>query len=253
MYETVRIVNKLNPKYVIWENVKNVLSKKHIHNFNNYLKSLEDIGYTNYYQVLDAKDYGIPQHRERLFVVSILNNTGYEFPAKEKLNTKLKDLLETKVDEKYYLSQEQIDRIKSTSYVAGQRRVQEKDWCDTLCARDWKDPKCVDVTRKYGIFDNEKEKHQAGSVYDKNGLCPTLDTMQGGWRQPCIEETGLTQELQQIRKLTPKETWRLMGFADSEFEKAEKVNSNTQLYKQAGNSIVVNVLEKILGNLLKEV
>ena len=71
MYETIRIIEKLKPKYVVWENVKNLLSKKHIHNFNNYLKALEDLGYQNYYQVLNAKDYGIPQNRERVFVVSI--------------------------------------------------------------------------------------------------------------------------------------------------------------------------------------
>lgn len=65
MWETVRIVEQLKPKYVLWENVKNVLSKKHKHNFDNYLKDLENLGYKNYYQVLNAKDYGIPQNRER--------------------------------------------------------------------------------------------------------------------------------------------------------------------------------------------
>lgn len=65
MYETIRIVNKLKPKYVVWENVKNLLSKKHRHNFDNYLKTMEELGYENHYQILDAKDYGIPQHRER--------------------------------------------------------------------------------------------------------------------------------------------------------------------------------------------
>lgn len=74
MYETIRIVNKLKPKYVIWENVKNLLSKKHIHNFNAYLDTMEQLGYTSYYQVLNAKDYGIPQNRERIFTISILNN-----------------------------------------------------------------------------------------------------------------------------------------------------------------------------------
>lgn len=74
MYETIRIVEKLKPKYVIWENVKNVLSKKHIHNFNSYLELLESLGYKNYYKVLNAKDYGIPQNRERVFTVSILKS-----------------------------------------------------------------------------------------------------------------------------------------------------------------------------------
>lgn len=80
MWETVRIVEKLKPKYVIWENVKNLISKKHVHNFNDYLKSMEDLGYRNYYKVLNAKDYGIPQNRERVFTVSILGNKEYSFP-----------------------------------------------------------------------------------------------------------------------------------------------------------------------------
>ena len=347
MYETIRIVEKLKPKYVIWENVKNLLSKKHRHNFDAYLETMEELGYTNYYQVLNAKDYGIPQNRERVFTVSILKesviyddynsnirkdqdtigtlttNCGsstirngwkiieykqhfefpkgeecknkinrkyglygqvtrwgvydenglaptitasmgmggghvpmieeFKFPSKQELKLKLKDMLENEVDEKYYLSDAQIKRIETTTYNVGKTRIQKKDWCDTLCARDWKDPKCVEVNRKYGIFDTEKSTHQAGSVYDENGLSPTLDTMQGGYRQPCIEIKNSKDNIElRIRKLTPLEVWRLMGFDDEDFEKASKVNSNSQLYKQAGNSIVVNVLEAILKELLLE-
>lgn len=81
MYETLRIVEKLKPKCVIWENVKNLLSKKHRPNFDAYQEKMKELGYTNYYQVLNAKDYGIPQNRERVFTVSILNGRcDYEFP-----------------------------------------------------------------------------------------------------------------------------------------------------------------------------
>lgn len=336
MYETIRIVEKLKPKYVIWENVKNLLSKKHRHNFDAYLETMENLGYTNYYQVLNAKDYSIPQNRERVFTISILGDDAFNFPPKQELKLKLKDILEDNVDEKYYLSDEQVNKIKYSKFAQEKARLQEKDYSDTLFARDWKDPKCIEVNRKYGIFDTEKQTHQAGSVYDENGLAPTLDTMQGGWRQPCIEiknatkkgyleatdgdgcyiqnidrkrgtvqkemiptlktspdigcvvadypkgvditwnaigdttdvartlttacrtlsksqmTTGVLENNLRIRKLTPKECWRLMGFDDEDFEKAEKVNSNTQLYKQAGNSIVVNVLEAIFKNLLKD-
>lgn len=352
MYETIRIVEKLKPKYVVWENVKNLLSKKHRHNFDTYLETMESLGYTNYYQVMNAKDYGIPQNRERVFTVSIRNeyvlrgtfwhgidDNDYEpyfdFPPKQELKLKLKDILEDDVDEKYYLSNEQVNKIKYSKFAQEKARLQEKDYSDTSLARDWKDPKCVEVNRKYGIFDTEKQTHQAGSVYDENGLAPTLDTMQGGWRQPCIEiknntkqgyleatdgdgcyitnidkkrgtvqkemiptlktspdigcvvdypkgiditwndvgdttdvartlttacrtlsksqmTTGVLENNLRIRKLTPKECWRLMGFDDEDFEKAEKVNSNTQLYKQAGNSIVVNVLEYIFKILLRD-
>jgi len=126
MYETVRIVEKLKPKYVIWENVKNVISKKHRHNFDNYLNKMEELGYKNYWQVLNAKDYGIPQNRERVFTVSIrkdyvlrgtfwrgIDDNDYEpyfvFPPKQELKLKLKDLLENNVDEKYYLSDKMVN------------------------------------------------------------------------------------------------------------------------------------------------
>ena len=115
MYETIRIVKKIKPKYVVWENVKNLLSKRHIHNFENYLHELSNLGYSNYYKILNAKDYGIPQNRERVFVVSILGNENFEFPEKQKLSTKLIDLLEKEVDEKYYLSDEQINKLKVNS------------------------------------------------------------------------------------------------------------------------------------------
>lgn len=260
--------------------------------------------------------------------------SNYQFPPKQELKLRLKDMLEDEVDEKYYLSDEMVDKIKASNFMQERKRIQEKEYCDTLLARDWKDPKCVEVNRKYGVFDTEKSKHQAGSVYNKNGLSPTLDTMQGGWRQPCIEikeatkqgykeafegdgvnissrmkyqrgnvqkesiqtittsggndrgvvikdkicEVGYDEGIRtfkndvcgtirtidaggnkailnhpplRIRKLTPKECWRLMGFDDEDFEKAEKINSNTQLYKQAGNSICVPVLENILKELLK--
>ena len=130
MYETVRIVEKLKPKYVIWENVKNVISKKHKHNFDNYLERMKELGYTNYYQVLNAKDYGIPQNRERVFTVSIRQDQFFKqgsfwFPPKQELKLKLKDMLEDNVDEKYYLSDkmvnffyknEQIQKEKGNGY-----------------------------------------------------------------------------------------------------------------------------------------
>lgn len=113
MYETIRIVKSLKPKYVVWENVKNVLSKKHKHNFDNYIQALNELGYNSYYQVLNAKDYGIPQNRERVFTVSIrkdIDKGNFEFPPKQELKLKLKDLLENEVDKKYYLSDEQLKK-----------------------------------------------------------------------------------------------------------------------------------------------
>ena len=193
MYETIRIVGQVRPKYVLWENVKNLLSKKHKHNFDAYIETMKVLGYNSYYQVLNAKDYGIPQNRERVYTISIRKDVdkGFTFPPKEELKLRLKDMLEEQVDEKYYLSDVQIDRIKTTNYNVGKTRIQEKEYCDTLCARDWKDPKCVRIG---GIFDTEKTKHQAGSIYDKEGISPTLDIMQGGWRQPSILIKNATKQ-----------------------------------------------------------
>ena len=270
MYETIRIVKKLKPKYVIWENVKNLLSKKHRHNFDSYLEIMEKLGYANYYKVLNAKDYGIPQNRERVFTISIRADVvfreeiNFDFPPKQELKLKLKDMLEDNVDEKYYLSDKMIKYISATGTanfrnpdckinldIARPLTTDQNKRAGTTNYLSNDFPSNYDlkeVVRKYGVFDTNKSKHQAGSVYDKNGISPTLDTMQGGYRQPCIEIKNNTK----IRKLTPKECWRLMGFDDEDFNKASKVNSNTQLYKQAGNSIVVNVLMAIFNELLKK-
>ena len=101
MYETIRIVEKVQPRYVIWENVRNVISKRHRHNFDKYLMRMQMLGYHNYWQVLNAKDYGIPQNRQRVFVVSV---KGFVFPEGKELALRLKDMLEDEVDEKYFLS-----------------------------------------------------------------------------------------------------------------------------------------------------
>lgn len=193
MYETIRIVGKIRPKFVLWENVKNILSKKHKHNFEAYIETMNILGYNSYYKVLNAKDYGVPQNRERVYTVSIRKDidTGYEFPEPMKLKLRLKDMLEDEVEEKYYLDDERVKKIINSNFMQEKKRVQEKDVCDTLLARDWKDPKCIRIG---GIFDTDKSKHQAGSVYDKRGLSPTLDVAQGGWRQPSIMIKNATKK-----------------------------------------------------------
>ena len=271
-FDALRIIEEIQPRVAIAENVKNLTGKKFKPQFDIVLKSLEDAGYNNYWQVLNAKDYGIPQNRERVFIVSIRKDidNGFEFPKAVPLQLRLKDMLDDEVDEKYYLSKEQIDRINNSNFMQEKKRLQEKDYVDTLLARDYKDPKCVKVEPKRigGLFDTETSKHQAGAVWDKEYIAPTIDTMQGGYRQPLITEdknivptlttnynsttstsTILKSDGIRIRKITPKECWRLMGFTDEDFEKAQNFNSNTQLYKQAGNSVCVNVIEHIFSKL----
>jgi DNA (cytosine-5)-methyltransferase 1 len=261
MYETIRIVEKLKPKYVIWENVKNVISKKHIHNFNNYITRMSELGYTSYYQVLNAKDYGIPQNRERVFTISILGNENYIFPPKQELKLKLKDMLEDEVDEKYYLSEKMINFFYKNEQVQKEKgngfRFNVTDGnviAKTITTRagsrmDDNFLKIKEATKKGykeafegdGVNISSRMKYQRGNVQKES--IQTLTTSGGNDR-------GVVLNNLRIRKLTPKECFKLMGFDDEDYERAAKVNSNTQLYKQAGNSIVVNVLEAILKELL---
>lgn len=216
MYETLRIVEKLKPKYVIWENVKNIISKNHKHNFDKYIAKMGELGYKSYAKIMNAKNYGIPQNRERVFTISIRNdyNQTFEFPEPIPLEKKLKDMLEDNVDEKYYLSDKQIEDIQGWNAYEKPLENMEKT--------------------------------------NKSNISPTLTTRSGAYAAGMILVKNATQMSDlRIRKLTPKECWRLMGFDDKDFEKASQVCSNAQLYKQAGNSIVVNVLEKILKNLIK--
>ena len=185
--------------------------------------------------------------------------SDYQFPKPQELKLKLKDMLENKVDDKYYLNEEQIQRIHNTTYNVGKTRIQEKDWCDTLCARDYKDPKCVKVDGTtcdtYKEFSNFYTIPRGSDGKLINGSYNRVwkdDKHVGAINVTKVQEIGnVSDSILHIRKITPKESWRLMGFDDSDFEKAALVNSNSQLYNQAGNSIVVNVLEAILTNLLK--
>lgn len=182
MYESIRIIEKIKPKYVVWENVKNLLSKKHKHNFDAYLETMSMLGYNNYYKVLNAKDYGIPQNRERIFTISIrkdIDSNNFKFPEKQELNLKLKDMLDDIVDDKYYLNNYQINMIKSSTYNTTRRRIQEKDYCDTLCARDWKDPKCIQVGNLSG-GKWDKMNDCSRRIYSDLGISPTVHTCQGG-------------------------------------------------------------------------
>ena len=289
MYETLRIVEKLEPKYVVWENVKNLLSKKHRRNFDAYLEAMESLGYKNYYKVLNAKDYGIPQNRERVFTVSIRRDSGdskFSFPEPIALKKKLKDLLENSVSENFFLPDEQVEKLK----------IKDKDVSNTIRVggRGSVDRHAWDII-KVGDLDI-KGQDNIKRVYSGEGVSPTLSTMQGGNRQPKVAirtanslgydwaengdgvdisypnsnarrgrvghevsktiMTGANQgvlDKMRIRKLTPRECWRLMGFSDKDFDKAVKIGmSNAQLYKQAGNSICVPVLESIFKKIFLE-
>ena len=348
LWEVERILNECKekdslPQVLLMENVPDVIGSKNYEDFMKWHVALENMGYQSYYKVLNAKDYGIPQNRERCFMISILGDYNYTFPRPIPLKLRLKDMLEEQVDEKYYLSQDKVNKFvkkfDQTPYALlggeqGHQSVKKDGISTTLtssmgCGGGYvpmiNEP--MESKRIGGLFDDEKGKHQAGSIWDTNHLAPTLDTMQGGYRQPCVivkEATkkgyteakfgdsinleqpnsqtrrgrvgkGVAQTLTcscnqaiiepkiiddtqgfdgvreykdysptlraarsglkvnqdfRIRKLTPRECFRLQGFTDEDFEKAQKVNSNTQLYKQAGNSIVKQVLMAIFKQMI---
>lgn len=276
MYETLRIVEKLRPKYVIWENVKNVLSKKHRHNFDNYIQRLNELGYTSFYDVLNAKDFGIPQNRERVFVISVHGDYDFFlFPEPMELKLRLKDLLEETVNESYFLSEKQLKSLEYGAYASNKPSVKLKKTdtgiAPTLTTAQGGHRQPFVRINNVGKI---KDWHQRGYVLGTDGICGTLAatdykgpkliedpifiknaTKRGrvGFQITHTLTTSATAGVvvyQRIRKLTPKEYWRLMGFDDEDFDKAAQVNSNTQLYKQAGNSIVVNVCVEILRGLL---
>ena len=182
------------PKYLLLENVKNLVGKKFKPQFDAWINWLDLIGYNTYYQVCNGKHYGVPQNRERIFAISIRKDVdvkGFIFPETIPLETRLKDVLEKNVDERYYLPDDRIEKILTSTFMQEKKRIQTTDVCDTLLARDWKDPKCVPVEelepiRLGGLYDGEDGRHQAGAIWDKDAISPTLDTMQGGNRQPFI-------------------------------------------------------------------
>ena len=276
LYECERIIKYCKPKYLLLENVKNLVGKKNKPQFDEWLKFLEDLGYTNYWKVLNAKDYGVPQNRERVFVVSILGeHESYNFPSPVKLDKSIKDILEDEVEEKYYFK---TDRAEKLILKVKDSMSNKKECCDSTLLK----PKILQVgnciTARYdagiqnkqsiGVAVVEKilisqatkkgyiemdvpgvcdlsypnSKTRRGRVQEKGGISPTLTASENG--------ISYINKEYRIRKLTPLECWRLMAFTDEDFYKVKNIGiSNSQLYKQAGNSIVVKVLEGIFKEL----
>ena len=305
-FEALRIIEATQPRVAIAENVKNLTGAKFRSQFELVLKSLEEAGYNNYWKVLNLKDFGIPQNRERVFIVSIrkdIDNGLFFFPAGFPLELRLKDLLEDEVDEKYYLSGKMVEYVTATvegcgfggeinpeiarslnatmtkmhragvdNYVSDEPIVRkvgniypsggengniylENGLSPTLKAGtgvkgngigSCNAPKVMVSTNCIQAANlNHYQNDQMNRVYSPEGISPTVLTKTGGGR-----ETKILPDNRRIRKLTPKECFRLMGFSDQDHAKAASVNSNTQLYKQAGNSIGVPCVEYILMALI---
>ena len=322
-YNSLEFIRVNNPRYFIFENVKGLLSDNGGHTFRKWVDLLggvsingqpnlfphyDSVPYHLYYSVLNAKDYGVPQNRERVFLIGIRDDVdnNFSFPKKEFLSKRLKDVLESDVDEKYFLSERAINgfinhtnrqkekgngfkfEVKGCDDIASAITTRSGSRCDdnfikvkSATKKGWEVARigedsinlerresktrrgCVGVgvaqtlttscnqgvaTFNYpkvsikltgGKWDKTFE--QSRRVYDDNGVSPTIPTMCGG-----NQEIKVLIDSCRIRRLTPRECFRLMDFPDSFIWNV----SDSQAYKQAGNSIVVSVLEKIIKKIL---
>ena len=255
-FEAARIISGTKPKFAIAENVKALTTKRFAEDFKTVLQTLSDIGYNSYYSVLNAQDFGIPQNRERVFIISIRKDIdrGYTFPEKQILKLKLRDLLEKDVDEKYFLSEKALEYILSP----GTKNFYYKPEIDLDVARP--------LTATMHKMHRAGQDNYVSDAFVKQGIKTVLFNRQGRIKTTDVCNTlcarNPTRQLgnnnkitgvydgSRIRKLTPKECFRLMGFDDCDCDILIKNRiSNTQLYKMAGNSIVVNVLEQIFSEL----
>ena len=316
-FEIARFAAILKPKYLFLENVKGLLNHDKGDTFETILSALDELGYDVEWQVLNSKDFGVPQNRERVFIIGHLRGQRGRkiFPIGGK-------------DEKSSAERLGINILGNTKNPNGTAQGTRDIVHDpegivgTLTATDYKGPKQVAIPneiKKYGVL--QPNFNQSGVVYETDDISPTIRTMQGGGLEPkiiqrshgynnggehCIAPTltsnsyhennflklkireatkqgyaeasagdsvnlshpnsktrrgrvgeGIANTLVtgdnqgvgtsnfRIRKLTPRECWRLQGFPDWAFDKAQEVNSNSQLYKQAGNSVTVNVIKEI--------
>lgn len=330
LWEVKRAIEVLQPRYLLMENVKNLVSKKFIGLFNDWLKVLEEYGYENRWQVLNAKDFDVPQNRERVFVVSGKDGLAeFGFPRKEELKKRLRDVLEPEVDEKYYLSAEQVGKILEhcerkqlegcgfgTAFrnhneiaTAVTTRYGSRE-TDTYIVEDFYQERDPRVYGEYAptirsernglkvieVCGLSRSRDKSGKVVKRN-LNPYVNCLHTGIGGHCREnmevfvtevvagalrgrgstgqyvqklelnEEGVTNTLTsvekdnliveyggrlvRIRRLTPREAFRLMDMDECNIDKIMSAGiSNTQMYKMAGNSIVVEPMYRIFRNLL---
>ncbi|MGB0931075.1 MAG: DNA cytosine methyltransferase, partial [Chitinophagales bacterium] len=267
-YEFARIVEESQPKVFIYENVKGLISHDKGNTFETIKASFDELGYKYFCQVLNAKDYGMPQHRGRIFVVGFKDKSiDFEFPEPINLEHTMQDFLEDYTDSKYYLKEKGVkfvtsskNRKKRYTQINGdialcQKANQQFNWHGDFIFENQEAQEfnefifdVNEVEEKYYL--SEKVKKYVLSEGAKNFKTriktdlevarPLLQTMHKMHRAGV--DNYVTHNKGRIRKLTPKECLRLMGFRDD----FKQVVSDTQMYRQAGNSIVVDVLIAIL-------
>ena len=284
LWEVERLLNECTelPQILLMENVTQVHGTKNKEHFEEWIAFLESKGYSNFWQDLNSKDYGIPQSRNRCYMVSILGNYTYSFPAPIPLEKTLGDILDEKVDDRYFLTEEKCHKI--ARWNAQQNPFEKVNGMEsispTLTARGAGEyhsgmilvsphlrkttnirgtilqqevcRKALDMTKPYDIIDytysnarlREIESGKGLQLKNKNdsSISCTLTT------QP--ENFAVRIPNDMFRVITPLESWRLMGFSDEDCHRAATVCDDKRLYRQAGNSIVVDVLYYIFKNMI---
>lgn len=256
-YDALRYLKEHRPRYFIAENVKGLLSHDNGKTFQTIIDCLalttntqmsimpfDNLGYHIYYKVLNTKNFGIPQNRERIFIVGIRDNEDnkFRFPKEIPLELKLKDLLENNVNDKYYLSEKMIKNIITPS---------KGDWNSGKMTFNTDIAKCINArVHKMGRADTDNYiiSHSLYPRSSKTGKGGTGHLSKKDGTSYCLD-TGNAQAIEKhnnIRRLTPIECERLQGFPDNHTEGV----SDTQRYKQMGNTITVNVIQEIIKNLI---
>ncbi|MFS9082195.1 DNA cytosine methyltransferase [Streptococcus mitis] len=284
-FEICRFASILRPKYLFLENVRGLLNHDGGATFETIIRTLDELGYDVEWQVLNSKNFGVPQNRERVFIIGHLRGerTRNVFPIRGE--SEQSNHQQPKIEIAGNTKNPNGTRKGTRSVVYGSGGV-----VGALTATDYKEPKQVAI-KQFGIL--QPNFNQCGVVYEIDGIAPTIRAYQGGGLEPKIrvkeatsqgyaeaevgdsvnlshpnsktrrgrvgkqiantlltgEGQGVVESNFRIRKLTPRECWRLQGFPDWAFDKAQEVNSNSQLYKQAGNSVTVNVITAIAKEL----
>ncbi len=250
LVEYLRIVEAKRPKLILYENVKNILSTGVSHNFretfDKFVHELESYGYVVKWAILNAKDYGVPQNRARLYLVGVQKEyyKDWEFPKSCAEKVTLQEVIEETVESKYYLKQTLLEKfVEADDFNTVLNALKG----NTVCAVDKTNAKhhvreianCITTREDRGL--SKRSAEGTAIVYGKeihstDGV--TIPTVK-------IDTTAIS-----VRKLTPKECFRLFGFTDEDYEKVRAVGmSDAQMYKQTGNSIVVDVVYEILCTL----
>jgi DNA-cytosine methyltransferase len=283
LWEVERILNELKdnnlelPQILLMENVPQIASSTHSKDFGDWQHALQKLGYKSYCNNLIATDFGIPQTRDRTFMISILGDYFYRFPQPIKLTTRLSDYLESEVDEKYYLSQKQIIGMLKTNFESYklENKIIDKNGISNTIVKRFDGAPLV-------VFDKDRRNHKEklADALIKSGLVKECDVVNHSYTNVAKKENSrlslvdyietdnnisptLTTRADtlgvivrnyklglRLRKYTPLECFRLMGVKDDDYSKLRSELSNSQRYCLAGNSIVVNVLMAIFNTML---